>query len=174
MERDKKSLPQEEQDRLSLAQSARKKIAMSKDKGGRLKVLKSIAKLDASWAQNVLLDALGDPNEEIRRTIVTQLAQKENLDLSLLYARLSKPPWYIKIEVLKILGLRKNPQSSKHIEVVLQESNDEVRRTAAEVLGDIGGEFARALLVKLTRDLNPFVRRTAEKSLNKTSELKFL
>lgn len=161
-------------DHLELAKSAQKKIAESKDKGKRLKVLQSIASLDAIWTYDVLLNALADTNAEIRRYIVTQLAQNENFDISLLYNRLSKPPWHIKIEVLKILGLRKNPRSAKHIEVVLNESNDEVRRTAASVLGDIGGEFARALLVKLTRDPNPFVRKMAEKSLNKTSDLKFL
>jgi HEAT repeat protein len=174
MDREQKTFPFEEPDPFELSKSAQKKIAESKDKGERLNVLQSIAGLDVLWAYEVLLDALADPSEEIRRYLVTQLAQKENLDLSLLYKRLSKPPWYIKIEILKILGLRKNPRSAKHIEVVLQESNDEVRRTAAAVLGDIGGEFARSLLVKLTRDQNPFVRKTAEKSLNEACDLKFL
>jgi HEAT repeat protein len=174
MESKQKSSSFEELDPLELSKSAQKKIAETKDKGERLKVLQSLAKLDALWTQNVLLNALADPHEEIRNYIVQQLAQKENLDLNLLYSRLSKPPWYIKTEILKILGIRKNPRSAKHIEVVLNESNDEVRRTAAAVLGNIGGEFARSLLVKLTRDQNPFVRKAAEKSLNETSNLKFL
>lgn len=164
----------EDQDHLKLAVSAQKKIAESKNKEERLKVLQSIVRLDAPWIYDVLLNALADPIEEIRHYIVTQIAQKENLDLSVLYNRLSKPPWYIKTEVLKILGLRKNPSSAKHIEVTLNESNDEVRRTAAVALGQIGGDVARSLLVKLTRDQNPFVRKTAEKSLNETSDLKFL
>jgi len=174
MDSKQKSVVHKEHDSLKLSKSAQKKIAETQDKGERLKVLQSIAKLEALWTQNVLLNALADPNEEIRNYIVTQLAQKENLDLNLLYNQLSKPPWYIKNEVLKILGIRKNPRSAKHIEVVLNESNDEVRRTAAAVLGNIGGEFARTLLVKFTQDQNPFVRKTAEKSLNKTSSLKFL
>ena len=162
------------EDYLKLAVSAQKKIAESKNKEERLKVLQSIVRLDAPWIYDVLLNALADPIEEIRNYIVAQIAQKENLDLSVLYHRLSTPPWYIKIEVLKILGLRKNPSSAKHIEVALKESNDEVRRTAAVALGQIGGEVARTLLVKLTQDQNPFVRKTAEKSLNETSDLKFL
>ena len=174
MDVEQKSKFHEEHNHLELSQSAQKKIAAAKDKGERLKVLQSIAKLEALWTQNVLLNALADPNEEIRSYIVTQLAQKENLDLSLLYNRLSKPPWFIKNEILKILGILKNPRSAKHIEIILKESNDEVRRTAAEVLGNIGGKFARSLLVKITQDQNPFVRKTAEKSLNKTSRLKFL
>ncbi len=163
-----------DQDHLKLAVSAQKKIAESKNKEERLKVLQSILRLDAPWIYDVLLNALADPIEEIRNYIVTQIAQKEILDLSVFYNRLSTPPWYIKIEVLKILGLRKNPSSAKHIEVALNESNDEVRRTAAVALGQIGGEVARTLLVKLTQDQNPFVRKTAEKSLNETSDLKFL
>jgi len=173
MDIEQKSGAQEKLDSLEFSTAAQKKISEAKDKGERLLVLQSIAKLDALWTQNVLLDALADPNEEIRNYIVTQLAQKENLDLSLLYNRLSMPPWYIKNEVLKILGIRKNPRSAKYIEVILDESNDEVRRTAAKVLGKIGGELALSLLVKLTRDPNPFVRKTAEKSLNETSSLKF-
>ncbi len=174
MDSNQKSFSGEELNHVELAASAQKKIAESKNKEARLKVLKSIVNLDSPWIYDVLLNALADPIEEIRRYIVTQIAQKENFDLSILYNRLSKPPWFIKIEVLKILGLKKNPSSAKHIEVVLNETNDEVRRTAAAALGQIGGEAARTLLVKLTQDQNPFVRRTAEKSLNETSDLKFL
>jgi len=174
MDSKQKSSSNEGQDHLELAVSAQKKITKTKNKEERLKVLQSIVRLDSPWIYDVLLNALADPIEEIRRYIVAQMAQKENLDLRVLYNRLATPPWYIKIEVLKILGLRKNPSSAKHIEVVLNESNDEVRRTAAEALGQIGGKDARALLVKLTRDQNPFVRKTAEKSLNETSDLKFL
>ncbi len=174
MDNEQKSSSNEEKDPLKLAVSAQKKIAESKNKEERLKVLQSILRLDAPWIYDVLLNALADPVAEIRRYIVTQMAQKENLDLSMLYNQLSKPPWYIKTEVLKILELRKTPSSAKHIEVVLNESNDEVRRTAAVALGKIGGEVARTLLVKLTQDQNPFVRKTAEKSLNETSDLKFL
>jgi len=174
MKSKKKSSFKEDQDHLKLALSAQKKIAESKNKEERLKVVQSIVRRDAPWIYDVLLNALADPIEEIRNYIVTQLAQKENLDLSMLYKRLSNPPWYIKIEVLKILGLRKNPNSVKYIEVALSDSNDAVRKTAATALGQIGGEVARNLLVKLTRDQNPFVRKTAEKSLNETSDLKFL
>jgi len=174
MKSETKSSFKEDEDHLKLALSTQKKIAESKNKEERLKVLRSIVRRDAPWIYDVLLNALADPIEEIRNYIVTQIAQKENLDLSVLYKRLSTPPWYIKIEVLKILGLRKNPNSAKHIEVTLSESNDAVRKAAATALGQIGGEVARNLLVKLTRDQNPFVRRTAEKSLNETSDLKFL
>ncbi len=174
MKRETKSSFKEDEDHLKLALSTQKKIAESKNKEERLKVLRSIVRRDDPWIYDVLLNALADPIEEIRNYIVTQIAQKENLDLSVLYKRLSTPPWYIKIEVLKILELRKNPNSAKYLEVALSESNDAVRKAAATALGQIGGEVARNLLVKLTRDRNPFVRRTAEKSLNETSDLKFL
>lgn len=162
------------QDTRQLALSALKRIRETQDKQKRLQIIQAMASVEGSWACDVLLDALADPHAEIRRYIVDQMSKRENLDLGLLYARLSKPPWNIKIEVLKILGLRKNPLSAKHIEAVLVEPNVYVRRTAAEVLGDIGGKDALSLLVKLTKDKNPFVRRAAEKSLLETSELKFL
>ena len=110
----------------------RRILSENRDNGERLKVLPSLTKQDALWTQNVLLDALADSNEEIRNYIVQQLSQKENLDLNLLYIRLSKPPWFIKTEILKILGILKNPRSAQHIEAVLNESNDEGLKTAAE------------------------------------------
>ena len=174
MDSEQKRIPYEELDETERSQSAQKKITETKNKDEKLSVLQSLVRLEAPWAQESLLNALADPSEEIRHFIVTQLAQKENIDLNMLYNRLSKPPWNIKIEVLKILGMRKNQRSAKHIEAVIHETNTEVRRTAAVVLGEIGGDFARSLLVKLAKDPNPFVRKIAEKSLEKTTDLKFL
>ena len=174
MEKDLKDLLKDEKDTRLLAHSALNRIRETKDKQKRMQIIQTLANVDERWAYQVLLDALADPLEEIRRHIVSLLARKDDLDLSLLYERLSSPPWNVKIEVLRILGLRKNPLAAKHIELVLADPNVEVRRMAAEVLGRIGGKEALSILVKLTKDKNPFVRKAAEKSLNETSDLKFL
>ncbi|MGD2294818.1 MAG: HEAT repeat domain-containing protein [Candidatus Aminicenantes bacterium] len=172
---DEPKIPQaKEMAQQQLAQSTINRIKKTTDNEKRLQIIQSIASIEDPWAVNVLLDSLADKYEDIRRFIVDFMAQNDKLDISLLYERLSKPPWYAKIEVLKILGLRKNPLSAKHIEIVLQEPSVDVRKTAAEVLGQIGGKDALAILAKLTKDENPFVRKAAEKSLNATSDLKFL
>jgi len=174
MQKDQQKTQVEEQDTHQLAQSALKKIQETKEKNKRLRIVRSISRIDNPWALDVLLETLADPAEDIRRYIAGYLAGKENLELSFLYKRLSKPPWNIKIEVLKILGLRKDSNSTEHIAVVLNDSNVDVRKTAAEVLGIIGGKNATALLVQLAKEDNPFVRKAAEKSLRETSDLKFM
>jgi len=171
---DKKIRTEEEQDSAQLAQSARKKIRETKDKNKRLRIIRSLFRLDTSWALDVLLDTLTDRSIEIRTYIIRRLEKKEDLDLSPLYNRLSKPPWNVKIEVLKILGHRKDQQSIPYIGQVIVDSNVDVRKTAAEVLGLLGGKEATAILVKLAKDSNPFVRKAAEKSLRETSDLKFM
>ena len=90
-----------------------------------------------------------------------------------IYSKLNTPPWYIKSSGLKILALRRDPDSVRYIKNTLSEPNAEVRRSAAKALGEIGGEKALALLSELSKDKNAFVRKSAEKALNKASHLKF-
>jgi HEAT repeat protein len=79
----------------------------------------------------------------------------------------------VKNRVLNILGIKKNPHSLSRIESILTDPNVEVRRTAALTLGQIGGKEALALLARMTKDTNPFVRKAAEKALQETSDLRF-
>jgi HEAT repeat protein len=58
------------------------------------------------------------------------------------------------------------------MEILMNDSNIEVRRTLAVVLGKIGNDKALALLSKLTSDSSPFVRRTAQQALQKAGQLK--
>ena len=174
MEKDDSNIQAEEQDSRQLAFSALKKIRETKDKNKRLRIVRSLCRSDTPWALDVLLDSLIDRSIEVRSYITRHLAGRKNLDLPPLYNRLSKPPWNVKLEVLKILGLRKDGQSIQHIGAVLEDTNVDVRKTAAEVLGLIGGKEATALLVQLAKDSNPFVRKAAEKSLLETSDLKFM
>ena len=53
------------------------------------------------------------------------------------------------------------------------DSNVEVRRAAAEALGEIGGQEAVRLLVVLKKDPNPYVRASAEEAIGKTSGVRF-
>jgi HEAT repeat protein len=69
--------------------------------------------------------------------------------------------------------MRKNPQSLAHISRVLTDPNADVRANAAWALGEIGGKEALALLSKLSKDENNFVRISAEKALLKASQLRF-
>ena len=157
----------------SLSQSVLKKIRSSKNKQIRLKIIKSLARVEGGWVAEVLLEALDDPSEEIRDFIIREIGKREYFDLNLIHQKLSRPPWYAKSAALKILGLIKKQESLTPINVTINDPNAEVRRCAAHVLGEIGGKEALALLNKLAKDKNRFVRRSAEEGLRKASRLKF-
>ena len=151
-----------------------RKLALTHDKQMRLKVLRAYARLDTRLAEKVLVGALGDPCEEIRDFIVRELAEREDLDIDLVCNRLAGPPWYARSAVLKIVGLRKAPKAVRYIERILDDPNADVRRSAADALGAIGGREVLALLVRLKKDANPYVRQAAEEGLRRASDLKFV
>jgi len=149
------------------------KIEAVKEKKKRLRIIKAISRIDAPWVAGVLLNSLEIPCEEIRDFIINELGHRENLNLDIFYQKLKASPWYVKSAILKIMGILKNPLSIKYIESVFKEHNVEVRRSAAQALGEIGGKDALALLVRLAKDKNHYVKRSAEEALRKASDLKF-
>jgi HEAT repeat protein len=153
--------------------NALKSIEEAKDRQSRSKIIAKMAKAKDPWVCEVLIRALCDPIEDIRKTIIIELASREDLDLSLLYQRLHKTPWYVKTGCLRILGLRKNISSVKYMESLVDDPNIEVRRTLALVLGEIGGKKALGLLTKLSEDASSFVRAPALQALQDISQVKF-
>ena len=157
----------------SSMEEAQKKIQGTKDRQARRKIIEGIAKSKEHWACELLIQALEDPSEDIRKFIIEELSNREDLNPNLLYQRLHKPPWYVKTGCLRILGLRKNTSSVKYIESLVNDSNIEVRRTLAIVLGEIGGKKSLALLTKLSEDNSSFVRIPALQALHDVSQVKF-
>lgn len=157
----------------NLSELVLRKIRSSPEKDKRLKIIKSITSVNDSWVSEVLLEALDDPSEVIRDFIIDELGKREQVNTNMLYQKLNKPPWYVKSSVLRILGIRKDPESVKLIDSTLEDTNAEVRRSAAQALGEIGGEEALNLLNRLAKDNNLFVRKSAEEALYKASHLKF-
>jgi HEAT repeat protein len=149
-----------------------RKLALTQDKQKRLKILKAYSRLDTRLAEKVLVEALGDPCEEIRDFIVRELAGRDSIDLALVCARLAGPPWYARSAALRIIGLRKAEKAVRHIERVLADANADVRKCAADALGEIGGRDVLALLVRLKKDENPYVRQAAEEGLRKASGIR--
>jgi HEAT repeat protein len=154
-------------------ENALKNIQEAKDRQTSLKIIAGMATSKEPWVCEVLIQALNDPIEDIRKIIITELSNREDLNLSLLYQQLHKTPWYVKTGCLRILGLRKNTSSVKYIESLVNDPNIEVRRTLAIVLGEIGGKKALALLTKLSEDASSFVRTPALQALQEVSQVKF-
>jgi len=155
------------------ADAVLRKLRSLPDRGRRLKILKAIAKLKAPWILRVLLDALKDPCETNRDFVIKELARREIWNLAPLLEKLHQPPWYVKSSVLKILCLRKEVQALAAIAKVANDPNVDVRRSAADALGEIGGQEAVGILVKLTKDQSAHVRQAAAEGLRKTSRVRF-
>ncbi len=155
------------------AEAVLRKLESLPDKDRRLKILKAISKLKASWVLKVLLAALADPCEANRDFLIKELSQREVWNLSPLYEKLHNPPWYVKSAALKILGRRKDAGALPSIEQALADSNVDVRKSAADALGEIGGKEALALLVKLAKDKSAYVRTAAANALRRVSRVRF-
>lgn len=149
------------------------RIKSTSDTQTRLELFQGLIKDSSPWVCDVLLECLDDACEKIRSLIIKALSEREDLDLESVYRRLTALHWYAKSGSLRILGRRRDPGSVKRIESVLTDPNTDVRIQAAWALGEIGGEESLALLARLAQDSNNFVRASAEKALQKASDLKF-
>ena len=146
-------------------------ILQSRDK--KFRMMRSIARVPRSWVPCVFVELLSDASDEIREAAVRELAERDDYPLELLHEKLRRPPWYVRSAVLRILGTKRRPESIRPIREIIDDPNVDVKRSAAQALGAIGGPEARTLLVRLTRDDNPYVRTAAVEALDKIVELKF-
>jgi HEAT repeat protein len=157
----------------AISEAVLRKIDILQNKQKKLRMLKTIARLRLSWVSAVILELLSSPNEDIRDIAVKELAQRDDWPVQTIYRQLARPPWYAKSAALRILSLKKYADAAKHIRLVLDDPNVDVRRSAAGALGEIGGQEARSLLVRMAKDSNLYVRKAAQEALDKICDLKF-
>jgi HEAT repeat protein len=156
-----------------LRTAALRKLKSTKDKNKRLKIIKALITNSDPWSSEVLLEALSDPNEEIRNLVIQELGKRETLDVEWVCQKLYHPHWSVKSSALKILAIKKSDRALFHIQTMITDPNVEVRRGIAVCLGDIGGKKALSLLMKLEKDKNRFVQASAEAAIRKISNLRF-
>ncbi len=149
------------------------KIKSTADKKIRAKIIRGLAQVKEAWVPSLLLELLADPSEEIRQVILAALSSRDDLPLSSVCAKLKKQPWYVKTAALQLLGQKKRPETIEAIASIIDDPNVEVRRHAAICLGNIGGQEVIPLLVKLLKDDNHYVKQAAQKSLEKSSQVRF-
>ena len=150
-----------------------RKLAATPDRLRRLKMLRACARLNTSWAEKVLWESLADPCEEVRDGLVRELSGRASIRLDLAAARLARPPWYARSAVLIVLARRKTRDALPLIASAVGDANADVRRSAARALGEIGGKEVVPLLIRLSKDPNPYVKSEAEAHLERVVELKF-
>ena len=168
-----KDMDAPERDDGSIRNAFLRKIALTQDKEKRMKVLRAYARLDTRLADKVLIEALGDPCEEIRDFLIKELGERGSFDADLAYTILLGPPWYARSAVLGVLAARRVAGAVRHIARVLGDTNADVRKCAAEALGEIGGKESLPLLVRLAKDQNPYVKAAAQNALRKASSVRF-
>jgi hypothetical protein len=152
-----------------------RKLSGTASKERRLTILKACAKVKAPWVEELLWEMLGDSSEGVRDFLVRELARRQTLDLGHALWRLDRPPWYAKSAVLKLLGIHRVRESVGDIKRLIDDStNTDIRRSAAEALGEIGGAEALRVLVGLKKDANSYVRQAAEEAILKASEVRFI
>jgi HEAT repeat protein len=157
----------------AVAQAVLRKLDILQGREKKMRMLRSIGRLDSAWACAVLFELLSDASEDVRDAAVRELAHRDDCPCKKLYARLRQPPWYVKSAILRIICLRKDAEAVDAIKGIIEDPNVEVRRWAALALGRIGGAEARALLIRLAKDRNPYVKQAAMDALDKICEFKF-
>jgi len=150
-----------------------RKVEIIQSRAKKVRLLQAAARSEAAWATPLLIELLGDPTEEVRDLAVRELVARPDCPLADLCERLARPPWYGKSAALRVLAAKKVRETARAIRAVIDDPNADVRRSAALALGEIGGAEARALLVRLAKDISPYVRAAAVSALDKVCEFKF-
>jgi hypothetical protein len=152
-----------------------RKLAKTPDKARRLAILKACVKVRAPWVEELFWESLDDPCEVVRGFVFKELAGRRTLDLARALDRLRRPPWFARSAVVRLLGIHRAKQALPEIRRAIEEApNVEIRRAAAEALGEIGGEDALVLLVQLKKDPSLYVRQAAEEAIQKASDVRFV
>ena len=157
----------------AVARAVLHKLNILQGREKKMKMLRSLGRLNSAWACAVLFELLSDPSEEVRDTAVRELALRDDYPCGKLYARLKQPPWYVKSAILRIICLRKDVGALEPIKGIIEDPNVDVRRWAALALGRIGGSEARMLLIRLAKDKNGYVKQAAADALDKICDFKF-
>ncbi len=149
------------------------KLGRTPDKAGRQAILSACIKVRSTWVDELLWESLADPNEGVRDLVSKELRRRQPLSLGPALRRLRLPPWYARSAALGIIAHQRVREAFPEIKRAVDDANADVRRAAAEALGEIGGEEALRLLVRLKKDANPHVRAAAEEAIRRTSGVRF-
>jgi HEAT repeat protein len=149
------------------------KLARTPDKAKRIRLLTACVKVRRPWVEELLWEALADPSESVRTLAANEILRLPAVRIELAVKRLRLPPWFARSSVLKIIGERRIAAAVPEVVRAAGDANVDVRRSAAEALGEIGGEAAVRALVQLKKDPNPHVRAAAEAAIEKTSSVRF-
>jgi HEAT repeat protein len=150
------------------------KLGRTPDKAAKRRILAACARLDRGWAEELLWEALADPLEAVRDLAVRALCERPTLRTEWALRRLRLPPWYARSSTLAVIGRRRLREALPGLGVAVADLNVDVRRAAAEALGQIGGDGALKLLVRLKKDDSPYVRAAAEEAIEKTSGVRII
>jgi HEAT repeat protein len=151
-----------------------RKLGRTPDRAAKRRLLAVCLKVAHGWAEELLWEALADPHEAVRDFAVRALCERPALRTEWALRRLRRPPWYARSSALAVIGRRRLRQALGGLGEAAGDPNTEVRRAAAEALGEIGGDEALRLLVRLRKDASPHVRAVAEEAIERTSGVRIV
>ncbi|HDT12955.1 MAG TPA: HEAT repeat domain-containing protein [Candidatus Aminicenantes bacterium] len=158
---------------MDVCQAFLKKLARTTDKARRLRIVAACAKVPRPWSEELMWEALADPHQGVRDLAVRELLARPSLSPEWTAGRLRRPPWYARSSALAVIGRRRLKEALPLVTEAAEDPNADVRRAAAEALGEFGGEAALRRLVRLRKDASPHVRAAAETAIAKTTGVRF-
>jgi len=148
------------------------KLGRTPDKKMKRRIIAACINVPRPWSEELLWETLADPNEGIRDLVVKELCRRPSLHPEWAARRLCLPPWYARSSALTVIGYRRLYTALPEVGKAADDPNVEVRRATAAALGELGGEEAVRILVRLKKDVSPYVRAAAEEAIAKTSGLR--
>ena len=149
------------------------KLGRTPDKTKRLRIVAACAKVAAALGRGAPVGSPRRPQRGRQGPRRKGAPRPQALHPEWAIRRLLPPPWYARSSALAVIGCRRIREALPAVGRAVDDANVEVRRAAAEALGEIGGEEAVRLLVRLKKDANPYVRAAAEEAIGKTSGVRF-
>lgn len=158
---------------MDVCQAFLRKLGRTTDKARRLRIVAACARVPRPWSEELLWEALADPHQGVRELAVKELLGRPSLSPEWSAGRLRRPPWYARSLALAVIGRKRLEAAFPSVKEASEDPNVDVRRAAAEALGEFGGEAALRQLVRLRKDPSPHVRAAAETAIARTSGVRF-
>ncbi len=135
-------------------------LLTSNDSTIRLNALKALLKIDGTLDVTAILECLGDKEPEVRITAVRILGKEGSAEaVNYLLARLDEEPDdSVRVAIIKSLGKNGTSKPLKRLISLLEDDQLEIRKSAAEALGETGDPRAidplcQALKIKDMRNV---------------------
>jgi HEAT repeat protein len=140
------------------------------DAGVRSSAAEALGQVGDGRAVEPLLTALNDADEWVPRYAARALGKLGTVGFKALLDQLKNPAAYMCVIVVEALGDLKNAEAVEPLIDVLNDAENEVRRSAAKALGHLGAKWAAEPLIAALTDPEKRVRSSAADALGELGD----